>query len=414
MELAGFGLLSMKYVYLKQSNAVKEAERILAAPELMSVGGSDIFLAHFLAVTSENPKLVLSVHTAPDRDEKFGAPGLQIRSYFWYSPRMVKYGRVFKQPPFTLARRVWVSASTFAHIVRFRPDKVVAWASAFPLWACYLAARLSRATFVVSRHTRFPLPDEPWFRRLTAWVDKQIVRRADALVVHGPYLVDEAKAVGVSADRIIEFDCTYPPGSIWNSGKVEAGEGAGRTGDGGPREIMFLGRVQASKGVFDLLEACVPLLERDPGLKLVYAGTGDAAGELQARARRYGVEERVALLGVIPHEELPSRIRKADVVVTPTPRKYPEGRCMAAMEALVAGRPVIAPECGPFPYLVRHETNGLLYEPDSVTSLRENLARLLEDGELRSVVMTGARASSTALCAHKFAYYDALKEAFAR
>lgn len=87
---------------------------------------------------------------------------------------------------------------------------------------------------------------------------------------------------------------------------------------------------------------------------------------------------------------------------------------MAAMEALVAGRPVIAPGCGPFPYLVQHEKNGLLYEPDSVVSLRECLARVVEDGDLYSALITGARGSSAALRAHEFAYYDALKEAFER
>lgn len=404
----------MRYFYLKQSNAVAEAERVLAAPDRLKVGGSDTFLAHFLEVATGNAKLVLSLHTAPERDEEMQVRRLRIKSYFWYSTGIEKLRDVFWKAPFALGRRTWVSASIFMRIMRFSPDRVICWASGSPLWACYLGARLNGATFVISRHTRFPLPDEPWFRRITGWVGKAIMRRADAIVVHGPYLVDEAKATGADPDRIIEFDCTYPPGSAWNSAGLEETDGTRMPRKEGKWEIMFLGRVEKKKGALDLLDAAEPLLKRHRHVRLVYAGGGDAAGELAARVRKYGLEGQVTFLGTVPHEKLPTRIKEAGVVVTPTPRKYPEGRCMAAMEALVAGRPVIAPRSGPFPYLVQHEKNGLLYEPDSIVSLREVLARLIGESDLHSQLIEGARDSSSALCAHEFSYYAALKQAFDR
>jgi glycosyltransferase involved in cell wall biosynthesis len=405
----------MRFVYLKEANAVREAERVLAAPDLLKVGGADLFLAHFLEVASENPKLVLSLHdTAPENDEKFGLVGLDIKSYYYFTPWLVKFGDFFRKPLFTVPRRSWVAACIFIRIVSFRPNRVLCWATGFLMWACYLAARLTGAEFAISRHTRLPLPDEPWFRRLRGWMDKRVLRRADAILVHGPYLAEETKAAGAHPDRIIEFDCTYPLGSIWNRGAIEETDGAVGCGNDGVQEILFLGRVEANKGVFDLLEACVPLLERQPSLKLAYAGNGGAAGELRAAVASHKLEQQVVLLGSVPHEQLPARIREAGVVVTPTRREFPEGRCMAAMEGLVAGRPVIAPGCGPFPYLVQHGKNGLLYEPDSVVSLRECLARVVEDGDLYSALLSGARESSTALRAHEFSYYDAVTEAFGR
>ena len=403
----------MRFLYFKEANAVREAERVLAAPELLKVGGADVFLAHFLAVAAENSKLVLSLHvTAPEHDEQFGLDGLEIKSYYYFSPRLVKFGHVFRRSPFTLARRSWVAACILIRIVSFRPNRMLCWCTAFPLWGCYLAATLTGAKFVVSRHTRYPLPDEPWFRQLRAWVDKRIHRRADAVLVHGPYLAEETKAAGIHPDRIIEFDCTYPPGGTWNRGAIAETDGAVGCRNDGVQEILFLGRLEANKGVFDLLEACVPLLKRRPSLKLAYAGNGEAAGKLRAAVASHGVEQQVVLLGSVPHEDLPARIRKAGVVVTPTRREFPEGRCMAAMEGLVAGRPLIAPAYGPFPYLVQHGKNGLLYEPDSVVSLRECLARVVEDSDLYSALISGARDSSDALRAHEFGYYDAVKEAF--
>ena len=406
----------MRFVYVKPGNAVREAERVLAAPELLDVGGADLFLAHFLVAASEHPKLVLSLHyMAPEHDERFGAVGLEVRSYYcWFSPAPLEFGSIFRKPLFTAARRSWVATCIFVRVMSFRPNRVLCWSSAFPLWACYLAARLNGAKFTVSRHIRFPLPDEPWFRRLTAWVDKQILRRADTVLAHGPYLAQEAKATGADPDRIIEFDITYPSDSIWNRMAVEETDEAGVRRNHGEQEILFLGRVEAAKGVFDLLEACVPLLRRQPALKLVYAGSGEATNELRAAVACHKLEQQVVLLGAVPHEQLPARIREAWVVVTPTRREFPEGRCMAAMEGLVAGRPVVAPGFGPFPYLVQHGKNGLLYEPDSVVSLRESLARVVEDVDLYSTLRSGARDSSAVLRAHEFAYYDAVKEAFER
>ena len=78
----------------------------------------------------------------------------------------------------------------------------------------------------------------------------------------------------------------------------------------------------------------------------------------------------------MPHENLADLICESTVVVTPTQSQFPEGRCMATMEGLVMGIPVIAPDFGPFPYLVKHNVNGLLYKPDSVNDLQNKLFKI--------------------------------------
>jgi hypothetical protein len=97
----GFEPMKMRYVYLKENNAVREAERVLAAPDIFKIGGSDIFLAHFLEVVSGNPKLVLSLHAEPEHDAEYGGAFLSIKSYFWYRPWRVRFGRVFLKPAVT-------------------------------------------------------------------------------------------------------------------------------------------------------------------------------------------------------------------------------------------------------------------------------------------------------------------------
>ncbi|MGA7802533.1 MAG: glycosyltransferase, partial [Gammaproteobacteria bacterium] len=110
-------------------------------------------------------------------------------------------------------------------------------------------------------------------------------------------------------------------------------------------------------------------------------------------------------------------MQKAKVVVTPTKRAFPEGRCMAAMEALAVGVPVVAPNYGPFPYLVTDNENGRLYEPDSVSSLRQALEQTLTDKNVYENLAEGARQTSVRLVrpAVRFseAFQSALKQATA-
>ena len=88
------------------------------------------------------------------------------------------------------------------------------------------------------------------------------------------------------------------------------------------------------------------------------------------------LNNRVIILGYINHDKLVTLLRKCRVLVTPTHKSFPEGRCMSAMEGLVMEVPVIAPDFGPFPYLVNHGVNGLLYKADHVDDLKGKLVSI--------------------------------------
>jgi glycosyltransferase involved in cell wall biosynthesis len=63
---------------------------------------------------------------------------------------------------------------------------------------------------------------------------------------------------------------------------------------------------------------------------------------------------------------------------------------MSAMEALAMEVPVIAPDYGPFPYLIENGVNGLLFKVDDVNDLRKKLKVICEDG-LLSKLKLGAK-----------------------
>lgn len=140
---------------------------------------------------------------------------------------------------------------------------------------------------------------------------------------------------------------------------------------------MFVGRIEEQKGVFDLLDACEEVLTDMPDVFLVYIGKGSVHEELQRRSERMGLKDKVRLLGYVNHDQIVGVMRRCFVVVAPTRKEFPEGRCMSAMEGMVMGLPVVAPDFGPFPYLVQDNVNGLLYKPNSRDDLRDKIILLL-------------------------------------
>ena len=86
---------------------------------------------------------------------------------------------------------------------------------------------------------------------------------------------------------------------------------------------------------------------------------------------------------------------------------------MAAMEGIAMGVPTIAPDSGPFPYLVKHGVNGLLFKPDCVADLRAQINKALDDNRLYIHLAQGAKESGKKLLNPPVIYLQSLEQAFA-
>lgn len=140
------------------------------------------------------------------------------------------------------------------------------------------------------------------------------------------------------------------------------------------RTVLFVGRLDEEKRVHELLEA-LALLPAHLGVRAEIVGDGSCRADLTALADRLGVAERVRFHGFVSDEELVAAYRRSSVFCMPG---VAELQSLATMEAMAAGRPVVAADAVALPHLVRPGRNGWLYAPGDVQALADRLTSVFE------------------------------------
>ena len=149
--------------------------------------------------------------------------------------------------------------------------------------------------------------------------------------------------------------------------------------------VVVLGALERRKGHAVLLAAAERLAPAAPGLRYVFCGMGREADALAREAAPLGDAVRFAGF----RRDVAACLAAADVVALPS---LQEGLGVAALEAMAAGRPVIASRVGGLAEAVIHERTGLLVPPADPHGLALALARLSRDPAFRAKLGAGGRA----------------------
>jgi glycosyltransferase involved in cell wall biosynthesis len=154
--------------------------------------------------------------------------------------------------------------------------------------------------------------------------------------------------------------------------------------DGSGRAIAVVpARLDVQKGHADLLEAARHL----PDVRFLCVGDGDLLQDLKDRARVLGVEDRVSWLGF--RTDIDELLGSCDLVVLPS---LYEGFPLALIEAMAAGKPVVATDIGGTRELVVDGVTGLLVPPAAPRELAEAVKKVLGDRALADRLREAGRA----------------------
>lgn len=160
-----------------------------------------------------------------------------------------------------------------------------------------------------------------------------------------------------------------------------------------PEKASMIGTVcalRAEKNLPLLQEAFAKVRHLQPDLKLVIVGSGAELSSLQQNAARLGIA--AASVFVPATRDVPSWLRAMDIFVLPS---YSEAFSNSLLEAMACGCAVIGSRVGGTPELTgEREEQGLLFSSGDIQGLTGQLARLMENPELREEL--GRRAAKYA------------------
>jgi glycosyltransferase involved in cell wall biosynthesis len=160
--------------------------------------------------------------------------------------------------------------------------------------------------------------------------------------------------------------------------------------DMGLRRVLFVGRLDEEKRVDELLRAVALLVADDRDLKLRVDLVGDGSRRVawQDLATALRIDSLVTFHGFVDEPTLLVAYAGCDVFCMPG---VAELQSLATMEAMAAGKPVVAADAMALPHLVRPGRNGWLYPPGDVPALAARLRELLDDPALLAAMGRASR-----------------------
>lgn len=153
----------------------------------------------------------------------------------------------------------------------------------------------------------------------------------------------------------------------------------------GSLQILSLAALSPHRSFPVLIDACARLIRSGHDIECWIVGEGRLRRVTEQWIVRQDLGERVRLLGALPQHEVARLMGEADVFVFPSiiaTDGQMDGIPLSLMEAMAAGKPVVASAISGIPELVIHEVNGLLVDAAYPERIEAAIRRLLEDPAL--------------------------------
>ena len=230
-------------------------------------------------------------------------------------------------------------------------------------------------------HT-FHYGNYPHLARRTRWMEAMTSRLVNRLV-----------AVGRQQRRAIQATYGLPDSrieTIWNGAPAPSPEaGSAFRDEHGTGDRLLVGTIAKlipQKGLEDLLSVARECRDAGHRMQFVILGEGPLRKDLEARRRELGIEDTVVLAGWVSN----AAARALPVFDVFFQSSRWEAMSIAILEAMAAGKAIVATRVGDNPHVLDDNVTGLLVEPGDVAAMTEALTRLRDEG-LRSRLGSAAR-----------------------
>lgn len=291
--------------------------------------------------------------------------------------------------PFFVFRYLWVVLSA---VRSTRPDLIHAHWVLPSGFVGAIAASLCRIPLVVSLHGSdvYLALKSPVLGCAARWV----FQRAAVVTACSELLRQGALELGADSSKthVVTYGVDPEQFSTAVAPMPRAGFGLGAD----DLVVVSLGRMVPKKG-FDVLVRAMPQLAQVcPSAHLIIGGDGAQRQLLQDLATDLHVDRRLHLPGTIPWDVVPSFLAMADIFVLPSVHDAAgnvDGLPNVLLEAMAAGKAVVASDIAGVPLVIRDGVNGILCPEGDPAALASAIAKVAVDQSLRGRLEREARLS---------------------
>ena len=154
------------------------------------------------------------------------------------------------------------------------------------------------------------------------------------------------------------------------------------------KQILFLGRLAANKGVNFLVAAMPKILEAHPDAKLVICGEGEEKPSIVGQIKNLGLENAITFYGTVNLDTLSNLYASSSVFVLPSINRL-EAFGIVQLEAMACYTPVVASDIPGVNSVMDIGKSGLLTPKEDPKAIADAVIKILNDPEL--VKSMGAR-----------------------
>ena len=234
----------------------------------------------------------------------------------------------------------------------------------------FLIAKILRIKIIASLHGELT-QSMRYGTVFEKWLFKILLRRADFITVCSEDLLKDTlflypclknrNRVIINGVNLKEFDLNFEY-------------------DFEKKYILSMGSLYKHKGFDLLINAFSCLVEKQYDINLIIAGTGLEKTSLEKFAKLLKIENKIIFYGAANGKEKIKLFNECEFFVLPS-RIEPFG--IVNLEAMAAGKAIVATRTGGVPEIVKDGVNGILVEPYNNKALAEGMMRLLDNKELR-------------------------------
>jgi glycogen synthase len=256
-----------------------------------------------------------------------------------------------------------------------------------------LVGPMARARFFAGGLRRGRPNKDPWTYHPANDPERAHTLQADEIVANSEATAERvAAAWGIEEGRISVVPLMFEPGPDFLAIEPDT-----RTG-----VVLFLGRLEARKGVLDLARAIPLVLAKRPDVRFRFVGRSlphpeDGRPMVEHMKRHIrGHEAAVEFADAVPHTDVPRELSHADICVFPSDW---EASGFVCLEAMAAARGVIGSSAGGMAELIEHGGTGLLAPARNPAGVAAAILELITDPSRRIAMGRAAREAAVKLAA---------------